>query len=91
MNIPKSSRSRHLDVSRSLLAGHSLGAVSRRFNITSTRCFDMLKAVSIEALSHANKAPWKIAEATRLSQILKDSDQLRSNIDNLELFWSTHV
>ncbi len=91
MHIPKNARARHLVVSRSLLSGHSLGAVSRRFNITATKCFDMLKAVSIEALSHANKAPWKIAEATRLSQILKDSDQLRSDIDNLELFWSTHV
>lgn len=91
MHIPKNARARHLVVSRSLLSGHSLGAVSRRFNITATKCFDMLKAVGIEALARSGKAQWRIADATRLSQILKEADHLRSDIDNLETFWSTDV
>lgn len=87
MNIPKKSRVRHLEVARSLLKGHSIGAVSRRFNITTNRCFDMLKAVSIEAMTRAGETTWDISGATRLNQILKLETTLTPQLDRLEIFW----
>jgi hypothetical protein len=87
VNIPKKSRARHLEVARSLFKGHSIGAVSRRFNIPTDRCFGMLKAISIEAMNRSGGITWDISGATRLNQILKLETTLTPQLDKLEIFW----
>ena len=91
MNIPKNARKKHLEVTRQILAGYSTGAVARKFNIPTDKCFAMFKAVVVEALRGSNKSSWKLESATSASQILKEAKDFTPDINELETFWGEHA